>query len=131
MLQDVFVKALQAKADFRGDASPMTWLYRITTNLCLNQLRDTATRKRLLAEQGPPSEVSSGDPAAARIDFARLLLGVPAELREIAVYHYVDQLGRDEIAALLGVSPRTVGHRLEEFRAAIQQLSAHPVEVMP
>src|SRR5262245_11971994 len=34
-MQDVFVKVLESGADFRGDSSPWTWLYRITTNHCL------------------------------------------------------------------------------------------------
>jgi RNA polymerase sigma-70 factor (ECF subfamily) len=48
----------------------------------------------------------------------QLLLEVPEQLREIAVYYYVDQMDQEEIAALLGVSRRTVGNRLEEFKAA-------------
>src|SRR5512134_1380607 len=36
---EVFVRAYRALPRFRGDASIFSWLYRITVNLCLNQLR--------------------------------------------------------------------------------------------
>ena len=37
--QEVFVKALESIDNFRGESSIKTWLYRITKNFCLNQLR--------------------------------------------------------------------------------------------
>lgn len=39
VLQETFLKAYQAWDDFRGDASPVTWLYRIATNEALMRLR--------------------------------------------------------------------------------------------
>mgnify|MGYP001796784050 CR=1 FL=1 len=38
-LQEVFVRVVRGYDAFRKDASPVTWLYRITTNYCLNVLR--------------------------------------------------------------------------------------------
>src|SRR5512144_2097223 len=37
--QEVFAKALRALAEFREAASPTTWLLRIATHHCLNELR--------------------------------------------------------------------------------------------
>src|SRR5438874_384381 len=34
--QEIFERALRAWSEFRADASPVTWLYRATTNHCLN-----------------------------------------------------------------------------------------------
>ena len=45
-LQEVFVRVVRGYDAFRRDASPVTWLYRITTNYCLNLLRDSARRER-------------------------------------------------------------------------------------
>jgi RNA polymerase sigma factor (sigma-70 family) len=57
-VQDVFIRVLQCYCEFRGESSPMTWLYRITTNLCLNRLRDRRRRSELhqeLAGEQPPT----------------------------------------------------------------------------
>lgn len=51
LVQEVFVQVLEKKGGFRGEASPMTWIYRITTNLCLNRLRDGLRRDELLRER--------------------------------------------------------------------------------
>ena len=118
-LQAVFIRALRTADAFRAEASPVTWLYRITTNLCLNVLRDEARRAELWAEQGPRGDATDGHAAEARVQMAQILRRVRPDLQEIAFYYLVDELKHEEIAALLGVSRRTIGYRLEEFRAAI------------
>jgi RNA polymerase sigma-70 factor (ECF subfamily) len=115
-MQEVFVRVLGGAEAFRGEASPTTWLYRMTTNLCLNTIRDGARRADLLAERWIVDEkLDAGH--EGRLTVRRVLHGLPDELREIAVYYFVDQMNQDEIAELIGVSRRTVGNRLDEFRA--------------
>jgi RNA polymerase sigma-70 factor (ECF subfamily) len=116
-LQEIFMTVLGSWGDFRAEASPVTWLYRTTTNHCLNRLRDEKRRgelRKLHLVEDAPSRASAED----RATLASVLRRVPDELREIAVYYYVDEMSQDEIAALLNVARRTVGNRLEAFRAA-------------
>jgi len=98
----------------------MTWLYRITTNYCLNLLRDSARHEaRLRAHAITMSPISADDPEL-RLTLAQLLTRIPAELCEVAIYHYVDRMTHDEIAEVLEVSRRTVGNYLREFREQAQ-----------
>jgi len=127
VLQEVFVRVVEQKGSFRGEASPMTWIYRITTNLSLNRLRDDRRRDELLREHGsPPDTIEST--TEAKLTLAAILRQVPEELREIAVYYHVDRMSHAEIAAVLGVSRRTVGYRLEEFHRRAQA-ALEPLEV--
>lgn len=120
VLQEVFVRAFRGQRTFRREASPTTWLYRITTNYCFNLLRDSNRHHDHLQRIGL-NNLHADDPDL-RLSLAAVLAQVPAELCEMAVYHYVDRMSHDEIAALFGVARRTVGHRLEEFRARAQTL---------
>jgi len=43
--QDAFIKAYRHLSNFRFECSFYTWLYRIVTNLCLDQLRRRKSRK--------------------------------------------------------------------------------------
>lgn len=115
-MQEVFIRALRAGDGFRNQASPVTWLYQITTHHCLNLCRDQSRRAKLL-EENAPGERHAADPDD-RLTLRAVLARVPDELAEIAVYYYVDQLKQDEIAERMGVSRRTVGNRLEAFLAA-------------
>ncbi len=111
------MRALRSADTFRGDASPVTWLYRVTTNYCLGKIREDARRQGLLSRRGQPDESAAPSTPDDRMTVSALLHRTPEDLREIAIYHYIDELNHDEIAGMMGVSRRTVGNRLEEFRA--------------
>jgi RNA polymerase sigma factor (sigma-70 family) len=115
-LHDVFMRAMNSADGFRGDASPMTWLYRVITNHCLNVIRDRARRAELLASDQRLTPSAAHASPEDRLAVSTVLAQLPEELREIAVYYFVDQMNREEIANMLGVSLRTVGHRLERFQ---------------
>jgi RNA polymerase sigma-70 factor, ECF subfamily len=123
--QDVFIKVLASIETFRGESQPSTWLYRITTNLCLNRLRDHRRHRDRLAQEnaGRLESTSESGPPEHRITISTLLAELPPELSETAVYYYVDEMDQEEIAKLSGIARRTVGYRLERFRAlALERL---------
>ena len=128
-VHEVFVRALQQGSRFRHEASPMSWLYRITTNHCLNRLRDSGRRARLQREQlgnDMSATAPDGELSVAVREILRLL---PREVSEIAIYSYVDRMSHDEIAALLGLSPRTIRNRLREFQTRAQSALGLTLEV--
>jgi RNA polymerase sigma-70 factor (ECF subfamily) len=113
--QEVFLRALGARAEFTAARSALTWLNRIATNLCLNRLRDSRRRRNILEQVTSFEESSTGPVGEVALTLETLLTKVPADLREIAVYYYVDQRSQEEIAAMLDLPRRTVGHRLGQF----------------
>jgi RNA polymerase sigma factor (sigma-70 family) len=125
-VQEVFVRVIAAMNEFRGQSQPSTWLYRITTNLCLNRIRDSRRRRDRLAEAAEhgrdPMTPIAGPPPEARSALQTVLRQVPEDLAQVAVYYYVDDMDQAEIAAVLGVSRRTIGYRLDRFREYAQRL---------
>jgi RNA polymerase sigma-70 factor (ECF subfamily) len=116
--QEVFLRALRAPGHLGAYAFP--WLYRVTTNLCLNNLRDDRRRQRILAESR--FEVASKDDADARLTVKQLLSRVPDSLKRVVFDYYVENLSYDDIAARVGVSRRTIGNRLAAFHALTDEL---------
>jgi RNA polymerase sigma-70 factor (ECF subfamily) len=120
-LQEVFMRALRSPPELTGEASPMTWLYRVTTNYCLNQLRADRYRKALVDRNQLANPATTRD-LEAQLSLNAVLTQVPEETREVAVCCYLDEMTQDETAAYLGVSRRTVGYRLTTFREHAQRL---------
>lgn len=127
VVHEVFLRAMDKLDTFRGDASPGTWLFRLTTHHCLNRLRDQKRRRELLAEQG---DLGWWRPTAAAAEQERIVLtrelwaDLDEELALVGVYHYVDGMSQNEIAELIGVSRRTVGNRLEALETLVRAKAA-------
>jgi RNA polymerase sigma factor (sigma-70 family) len=119
-LQEVFAGLLRAPAQLAGVRSRVGWLYAATTHHCLNVLRDRRTGARLIELQVAPATTAVGCARADALAEARSLIArLPEEVATAAVYHHVDGMTYDEIAAQLGCSRRKVGYLLEHaLRAA-------------
>ena len=116
-MQEVFLWALHHQRDLSGKRSPMAWLYRLTTNRCLNTMRDEKRRADLLLENAA-NDIVPGD-AEARAILLGILRLVPPSVQEMAVYYHLDEMTHEEIAELMGVSRRTIGNRLLAFQNVI------------
>lgn len=115
---DVFLKLSRGLQRFRGDAALTTWVYRIATNHCLNLLRSRKARDRVLSELSHRVQgVTDPRRELERRDLLRELLSQlkPKDV-QIAYHRYCDEMTQPEIAAVVGVSERTVRNRLKHAR---------------
>lgn len=123
--QEVFLRVHRSLADFRGEAKLSTWLYAITSRLCLNRL---ASGERRMARGRQTEETLSDLPsaegdAAARLEQKEIetalhrAIGELAEERRILVIlRDVEGLSYEEIAQALQLSLGTVRSRLHRAR---------------
>lgn len=123
LVQGLFVDLLQ-----RGGApADLPYLYRAVTHRCLNHLRDRRNQGRLLSDH----DQALRGVARTRLDervvdrqlLARLADRLDGEAWEILVYHFVDDMTQEEIAALIGASRKTVVRRLQAIREEAHRLA--------
>lgn len=120
LVHEIFVKVIERIEQFRAESSPTTWLYRVTTNHCLNRMRDQGRRVELRREHVDPVWATAVQPADQEtVAFlGQLFRSLDAELAEVAVYYFIDGMTHAEIARIIGCSERTVGNRVERLRKA-------------
>lgn len=102
-LHDTFVK-LMSKGFQCASGKEQAWLYRITRNLCYDQLR------RSKREQGYLVPPGTSD---ARFQYIDLISGLPAMDQEIITLKIVGGLTHAEIGAVMGISHRAAQKRYE------------------
>lgn len=124
MAQEVFLRLLDSDERMLRHPEPLAWLYRVTSNLCLNRLRDEKRRTTIIVRNRPRARRMQRD-AEAIVIVGDILGRVPRELREIAVHYHADGMTCDELSARLGVSPRTIGNRLAAFQCAASDMTGH------
>ena len=117
-LQEVFAKALRALPEFREAASPATWILRIATHHCLNELRGRRAAWREQLAELSKDRRNEVEPPERRALVRALLSAAPAEAQEVAVLYFVDELTQAEIGQATGRSLPTVRKRLRDFLAA-------------
>ena len=128
-VQETFAKVLRKGDAFREESSPLTWMYRISTNHCLNLLRNRRGRRNKLEQRQEELAPSPGldleDESPDRALVRELLDQVDDETRRVVVHTWFDDCTRAEVAELVGISVPTVRKRLATFLdVARQHLSA-------
>jgi len=114
-VQDVFLKALDKRDEFRGDAAPLTWLYGIATLHCLQQLRNVGRHREKLAALAAEATRFEDASVEDRLALAALLADAPTIVQQIVVLRIVDEMSADEVAAAVGLSRKTVTKKLQRF----------------
>ena len=126
--QEAFLRAHRGLAEFRGDAKLSTWLYAITSRLCLNRL---ASGERRLTRQGEDallrlSDVGPRPDAALERRELETALGqaiaeLPEDRRIVVVLRDIEGLSYEEIAQVLELELGTVRSRLHRARADLKE----------
>lgn len=138
--QEVFVKAYQSLAKFRGDASFSTWVYRIAVNHCTDMQRKAARQRtqswdELLEKEGEKMEelFSASPQTKTKIEHADLLAQLLSHLdeksREVLILREMNGMSYDEIAETLGISLDAVKSRLKRTRQELEIKLKHFLKV--
>ena len=128
LTQEAFLRVWQKLPEFRLQAAFSTWLYRLTTNLCLDFMRGRK-RRPTVEEQTPLPEPKDPAPTPEEAALAseeqrqlrRALAELSPEQRELLALRAVRDLNYAQIAELLGVPEGTVKSRLARAREALRK----------
>ncbi len=132
LVQDTFVRVARTARSAPADSSAAeAWLVRILINVCRDQWRVRATRRRLEAQFLSTSgwTMASGDSETALIAQTtvwRALEQLPPRRRAAIVLHELEGVAIAEIARLLGVLPVTVRWQLSRGRRELVRLITSP-----
>src|SRR6185503_9689841 len=99
--QEIFLRVHRYSASFRGDASPSTFLFRVTTNHCLNVLRSRRRRPEDVQEDLSFVPDVMKDRAEVRELLDKVLAGQDETTMACVVYHMLDGMTHDEAGTMV------------------------------
>jgi RNA polymerase sigma-70 factor, ECF subfamily len=140
LVQETYVRAIQAMDRLRADSNVKSWLFTILRNLWLNQLRRRRTTPQLIeidSEENTTeiAEENSKDPYASYVSkveseqVRKAIEELSVNFREIILLREYEELSYQEIADILNCPPGTVMSRLGRARARLKTLlseALHP-----
>jgi len=125
VVQEVFEKMLTHGSSFRGEARPMTWVYRVTTNVALNAIRSRKVREPVLTAV-PDEPATEGDLVETRQLLRTWLAHLTERELEVAALLYLDGLTQQEVADALQLSRKTIVREVEALRERLNAIGALP-----
>ena len=120
--QEAMISIVRGLPAFDGRSAFSTWIYRITTNACLDELRRRRRRPTDALpeqEQADPRSPDLAEGIADRLVLDDALADLPIEFRAAVVLRDVCRLDYAEIAEVLEIPPGTVRSRIARGRAAL------------
>ena len=153
-VQEASLRAWRSYGSFEGRSAVRSWLYRITTNVCLDMLSGSQRRARPM-DLGPAQSadtplpeplpevtwiepipdgkvVSASDPAevaeqreSIRLAFIAALQHLPPQQRAVLILREVLRWKADEVAELLDTSSASVNSALQRARASLGSRDVH------
>ncbi|HEX5386393.1 MAG TPA: RNA polymerase sigma factor [Gemmatimonadales bacterium] len=121
--QDVFVRAWEKLATYRGEAAFGTWLHRLAVNVVLAWRQRLGTRRERFLPDDTALETASsrrGAPELA-LDFEAALAHLPPGARQVFLLHDVEGYRHEEIAEQLGLAVGTSKSQLHRARMALRR----------
>jgi RNA polymerase sigma-70 factor (ECF subfamily) len=122
--QETYIRAWRHFDRVRGYERPLAWLYRVATNLALNERRDRRPSASLTSVELDPAQ---SDPAwrLAERDLVRAtLLALPPRERAALALREGQGLACDEVAQALGLTPAAARTLLWRARDHFRELYA-------
>ena len=132
MVQETLLRAWRSLERFESRSSIQTWLYRIATNACLDELRRRPRRPQTVDpypdELLQESEAPIADPAARyaqregmELAFLTVIQRLPGRQRAVLIFRDVLGWTAPEVAALLATSVASVNSALQRARGTLDR----------
>ena len=134
--QDAFLRVFNAIGTFRGDASFSTWLFRITTNVFLDERKrakahphasldeylelDESSVARQIEDPSPTPEAVLEESERAQL-LQKAIGGLPEYQRAMVTLYHGQQKSYEEIAEIMDLPIGTVKSRLNRARLALKE----------
>lgn len=140
LTQEAFLRAWRGLGSFKAEATFSTWLYRLTSNVCIDFLRREKRRRTVSLtfrdeDRDMELEMDVPDPASGpeqlaietenRENMARAMNALSVEFREILTMRIINGLSYEEIAEVLDLKPGTVKSRLSRAREKLRKQLLH------
>jgi len=117
-------------ARFDGRSAFSTWVYRVTTNACLDELRRRRRRPLPTIDddggRAEPVRAAADDTVADHLRLDAALRSLPEEFRIPVVLRDVCDLDYAEIAFVLGIPGGTVRSRIARGRGLLARALGNP-----
>ena len=119
LTQETFARFFRTLSQYQHYGKAANYLYVIAGNLCRDYHKKL---DEIHMEEMPEQPVYQMETLDLRLDVHRALDQLPAELREVTILYFFQELKQKEIARILGISLPLVKYRIRRAKELLEQL---------
>lgn len=137
--QEAMVRIYRAMGSFKGQSALATWIYRITMNTCLDELRRRKARKVTsldsLVDTGwsPTDTGDTPEEHGLRVEkqnaLNQAIQSLPDDMRAAIILRDVKGYSYDEIASILDANVGTIKSRISRGREKLREILSKQSEL--
>ena len=126
-VQEVFIRAIREKRFFNEDFRIKAWLYRVTSNLCFNLVRNRKRRGAILEsvpreESSAPDQIEQVFASERQSEVLQAIDQMTDDHKQILLLRYYNDLSYAEISGVLDIKLGTVMSRLSRARCRLLEV---------
>ncbi len=123
LFQETLINLWKGFAQFRGDSSPATWIWKVSLNTCISFDR----KKRRRGESVPLSMsinlFEDNDNDSRQIEMLRKRINQLGPFDRAIVLLWLENLSYEEIGEIVGITAKNVSVRLVRIREQLKKMS--------
>ncbi len=145
LAQEAFIRVFKSISGFKEQSSFSTWIYMITTNVCLDEIRkrknkkvisldeeihmdDGEMKRQVVSEDPLPDELAEREELRSIINIA--INSLPEDQRIVITLRDLQGLTYEEIARILDCPGGTVKSRINRARQALRNVLSARTELL-
>lgn len=121
LAQEVFIKVWQNLGSFRKEAALSTWIYRITVNTCLVQIRKQKKVKLVSEDIGTTTLENETSSLVKEKHFNKLYecIGKLSKTNKAIILLELEDVPQKEIAEVIGISHQALRTRINRIKKSL------------
>lgn len=121
--QEVCLQIWRSKDNFNDESSWSTWVYRISLNVCLTQLKRRKGGDKEITSNTLPEEVIDDSKAFVNDDINQLYNAIKhlSEIDRAVILLYLEEKSYAEIADIIGSNANNIGVRVARIKVRLNK----------
>ncbi|WP_010252495.1 RNA polymerase sigma factor [Acetivibrio cellulolyticus] len=137
LAQEVFIKAFRSIKKFKGDSLFSTWIYKVTANVCLDEIRRRKKKmvvsldeeieysdgevKRQIADNAPTPDIAA-ETNEVKNAVNKSIQELPEDYKSIIILRDIQGFSYEEISKIFNCPEGTVKSRINRARQALKKI---------
>jgi RNA polymerase sigma-70 factor (ECF subfamily) len=119
--QEIFINIWNALGGFKNESSYKTWIYRITANTCLQQIRKDKNKQRISIREGFDVAEIVNTAEETHLQLYKAVGELP-EVDRLIMMMVLEEVEYGEIASVIGINETNLRVKIHRIKKRLKEL---------